>query len=102
MSGGRKTMTMREKLTQELTRLHAAVCGEWCGGDPGGAGCSGDCRDAASVAQALEDYRREILRDAAQYIREVSGAASHADYAADVLDPDVDIAGYVGLRRDGQ
>jgi len=52
------------------------------------------------VNQALEDYRREILRDAAQYIREVSGDESGADYAADVIDPDVDIAGYVGLRRD--
>jgi hypothetical protein len=94
---------MREELFAEMVTLHRMVCNEWCGGVPGDALCDGDCRDAASVTEALDAYRREILKDAAQYLRDAAQYGDTDVYTLpDLIDPDVDIAGYVGLRHDGQ
>jgi len=96
-------MTMRETLTEELTRLYQMVCEEWHGGSPRDEPGECGCRDECGVIRALDAYRKEILRDAAQYQRD---AAQYGDVDVytlpDVIDPDVDIAGYVGLRHDGQ
>lgn len=92
-------ITVRDILTQELIRLHRTVCAEWCGGDPGGAACDGNCRSPENIRGMLAEFREEILRDAAQYLRD---AAQYGDVdvytLADVIDPDVDVAGYVRLR----
>lgn len=52
-------------------------------------------RHPVDVDKALNDYRDEVLASAAEYLR-----TSDMDAAADVIDPSVDVAGFVRFRKE--